>query len=85
MPPVLAPLERILHAHGLRRLDLAAIAGVDLKVVHRLCRGEFDGMKIRTLTRVADSLGLSPADLAPVLLIRKTATANATTRGGTTQ
>jgi len=63
-----APLVRILQAHGIRRVDLAAIAGVDLKVVHRLCRGDFDGMKIGTLTRVARSLGVAPADLVPALV-----------------
>ncbi|MCH7868341.1 MAG: helix-turn-helix transcriptional regulator [Myxococcales bacterium] len=65
-----APLALILRAHGIRRVDLAAIAGVDLKVIHRLCRGDFNGMKIGTLSRVAYTLGLSSADLVPALVER---------------
>ncbi len=63
-----APLTLILQAHGIRRVDLAALAEVDLKVIHRLCRGDFDGMKIGTLTRVARTLGVAPADLVPALV-----------------
>jgi DNA-binding Xre family transcriptional regulator len=65
-----APLLQILQARGIRRVDLSAIAGVDLKVIHRLCRGDFDGMKIGTLTRVAGALGVAPSDLVPALLRR---------------
>ena len=62
-----APLGAILSAYGLRRVDLASAAGVDLKVVHRIARGDFAGLKLGTLARVAVALGVPPTDLVPAL------------------
>ena len=70
MLQVRAPLVRMFQSHGIRRLDLGVMAGVDLKVVHRLCRDEFNGMKIGTLTRVARTLAVAAPELA-LMLVRK--------------
>ena len=64
------PLVRFLLAAELRRIDLAAEAGVDLKVVHRLCTGDYLGIKLATLARVAFALGCAPAELVPELVRR---------------
>ncbi len=61
------PGAAILHAYGLRRIELAAAAQVDLKVIHRIARGDFAGLKLGTLSRVAVALGVSPTDLVPAL------------------
>ena len=60
------PEEPACGAAELRRIDLAAEAGVDLKVVHRLCTGDYLGIKLATLVRVAFALGCAPAELLPV-------------------
>jgi DNA-binding Xre family transcriptional regulator len=65
------PLARILSAYSIRRVELAARAGVDLKTVSRLCRGDCKGLKVETLCRVAAALGVEPADLAPDLRARQ--------------
>ena len=65
-----APLVRILQTYGIRRVDLAAAAAVDLKTISRMCRGEFGGIKVGTLARVAVALGVAPAELVPGLATR---------------
>ncbi len=72
-----APLVHMLQASGVTRIQVAAAAGVDLKTVARLCRGDWLGMKIGTLCRVATVLGVSPADLVPLLAKRPRANARA--------
>ncbi len=67
MPRVKPPLAQILAAYGLRRIELAAAAQVDLKVSHRIARGDFAGLKLGTLSRVAVALGVPPTDLVPAL------------------
>ena len=64
------PLVKILETYGIRRIELAAWAGVDSKTVTRLCRGEFGGIKLRTLCRVAVALGVSSAGIVPGLAKR---------------
>ena len=64
------PLSRILHARGIRRVELAAAAGVGTRTVSRICRGEIHAMRVETLIRVAQALDLAPADLAPRLAAR---------------
>ncbi len=64
------PLLQLLRVSGIRRVDVASAAGVDLKVIHRLCRGDFLGMKLETLARVAVALGAAPAELVPELARR---------------
>jgi transcriptional regulator with XRE-family HTH domain len=64
------PLARILQTYGIRRLELAAVAGVDTKTIARLCRGEYQGLKLMTLCRVALALGIAPAELVPGLAAR---------------
>ena len=54
---------QLLLAAELRRIDLAAEAGVDLKVVHHLCMGDYLGIKLATLVRVAFALGCVLAEL----------------------
>ena len=61
---------RFLLAAELRRIDLAAEADVDLKVVHRLCTGDYLGIKLATLLRVAFALGCAPAEIVPKLARR---------------
>lgn len=61
------PLAQLLREKGVRRVDVAAVSGVDLKTVHRICRGEHAGLKVGTLIRVAVALGVRPCDLVPVL------------------
>ena len=68
MPRKVGPLVRILQTYGIRRTELAAAAGVDMKTVARLCRGEYRGLKLMTLLRVAFALGVAPTDLIPVLV-----------------
>ena len=57
------PLPRILSAYQLRRVDVAAAAGVDMKTIHKLCLGDVGGMKVETLCRVSSALGIAPTDL----------------------
>ena len=66
-----APLVRILQTYGIRRVELAAAAGVDSKTIARRCRGEFGGVKLLTLCRVAVALGYRPP--APETIEPKTA------------
>ena len=70
MPRVHPPLLQLLRVSGIRRVEVAAAAGVDLKVIHRLCRGDFLGMKLETLARVAVALSAAPAELVPELARR---------------
>ena len=67
MPQYIRPINRILQAQGLRRIDLASLAGVDPKTVARLCRGEISGMKIVTLYQIAVALDVKPSDIIPAL------------------
>ena len=67
MTSVQAPLVQILRAYGIRRVELAAAAGVDTKVIHRICQGEFASLKFGALARVAVALGVAPTDLVPAL------------------
>ena len=55
------PLVHLLHAYGLRRVQLASAASVNMKTIGKLCRGEYLGMKVETLCRVAVVLGVAPA------------------------
>ena len=61
------PLPRLLAARGIRRVELAAAAGVGCKTINRICRGDIGSMKIQTLCRVANALAMAPARLAPEL------------------
>ena len=65
-----APLVRILQTYGIRRVELAAAAGINEKTVARLCRGDYASMKVGTLARVAVALGVAPAELVPGLAVR---------------
>ena len=40
---------------------------MDLKTVAKLCRGDYLSMKVETLCRVAETVGVAPAELVPVL------------------
>ncbi len=70
MPRVQPPLLQLLRVSGIRRVEVASAAGVDLKVIHRLCRGDFLGMKLEILARVAVALGAAPAEPVPELARR---------------
>ena len=70
MSRVQPPLLQLLRVSSIRRVEVASAAGVDLKVVHRLCRGDFLGMKLDTLVRVALALGYAPAEIVPELARR---------------
>ncbi len=70
MPRAQPPLLQLLRVSGIRRVEVASAAGVDLKVIHRLCRGDFLGMKLETLARVSLALGCAPAELIPELARR---------------
>ena len=61
------PLLQILHAHGIRRVQLAAVSGVSEKTIGKLCRGEYLTTRIETLCRVASALGVAPVELFPRL------------------
>ena len=65
-------LAHQLQTYGIRRVELAAAEGVNEKTVARLCRGEYGGMSLGTLARVAVALGVAPAELVPVLAVRPT-------------
>ena len=64
------PLVHMLQAAGLRRIELASCASVDLKTIAKLCRGDYIGMKVVTLARVSLALGCAPAELVPQLARR---------------
>ena len=66
----LTPLSHILRETGIRRIDLASVAGLDVKTVHRFCQGHYASLKIGTILRVAVALGVRPCDLVPVLRAR---------------
>ena len=68
-----APLARILKAHGIRRVEVAAAAGVGTNTVHRLCRGQYQGLKLVTLCRVARAVGVPPTEVVPFLASQPTA------------
>ena len=72
-----APLVHMLQASGVTRIQVAAAAGVDLKTIARLCRGDCLSMKIGTVCRVARVLGVAPVDLVPLLAKRPRANAPA--------
>lgn len=65
-----SPLPRLLAARGIRRVELAAAAGVGCQTIGRICQGNVEAMRIGTLCRVASALGVAPADLAPKLADR---------------
>ena len=65
-----SPLLAILQARRMRRIELAAYAGVDPKTVTRLLRGDYLGMRLGTLCRIAATLGVAPADIVPLLSAR---------------
>ena len=68
--PADSRLARLLAVAGLRRVELAARAGCSLDTLDRIAAGDLWGMKLGTLARVAHALGLSPAELAPILATR---------------
>jgi DNA-binding Xre family transcriptional regulator len=67
LPSRYASFARILSTYGIRRVELAARAGVDMKTIQRLCSGRATGMRIGTLCRIAVALGVRPIDLVPEL------------------
>ncbi len=50
---------------GLRAIDLAAKAGVSCEALRALERGEWTGIKLGAVARIAYALGVAPADLVP--------------------
>ncbi len=64
------PLLQLVRVSGIRRVEVASAAGVDLKVIHRLCRGDYWGVKLETLARVALALGCAAAEIVPELARR---------------
>ena len=65
-----APLGQILQTYGIRRIDLAAAAGCDLKTLTKLERGRTRSVMVSTLVRVAHALGVAPVALVPELAAR---------------
>lgn len=65
--PSNSPLFAMLQARGIRRIELAAYAGVDPKTVTRLLRGDYVSMKIGTICQIAKTLGVAPADIVPLV------------------
>ncbi len=65
-----APLTQILQTYGIRRIDLAAASGCDLKTLTKLERGRYSSLMVSTLVRVAHALGVAPSELVPGLAFR---------------
>ena len=65
-----APLGQILQTYGIRRVELAAASGCDLKTLTKLERGRTRSVMISTLVRVAHALGVAPVALVPELAAR---------------
>ena len=70
MTRIQPPLLQLLRASGIRRVEVASAAGVDMKVIHRLCCGDYWGLKLETLARVSLALGCAPAEIVPELARR---------------
>ena len=63
----ITPLARVLLAKGWTHLQVAAAAGVSTDSIRNLVRLNVAGMRLGTLVRVAQAVGLSCADLVPGL------------------
>ncbi|MBC8188437.1 MAG: helix-turn-helix transcriptional regulator [Proteobacteria bacterium] len=61
---------RSLRAHaGLTQVVLALYSGCALETLRRLERGDVEGMKMKTVMRIAAALGVPPAELVPALAV----------------
>lgn len=56
-------LRELLAEHGLTQAEAAALAGVGVQTVSRLCRNATAQVSLDTLDRLATALGVTPADL----------------------
>ncbi len=56
-------LREILEARGLTQVELARQSKVPLLTIGRLCRNSTAQVSLKTLDRLADSLGVAPGDL----------------------
>lgn len=66
-----SPLYRLLDARGLRVVQVAATAGVAVETVHRVGRlDKLEGLKLGSLVKIANALGVAPSDLVPGLASR---------------
>jgi transcriptional regulator with XRE-family HTH domain len=62
-----SPLRRIRLAYGLRVVDIAAAAGVSIDTVRRIDRLDVVTLKLSSLVKVAQAVGVAPTDLVPGL------------------
>jgi transcriptional regulator with XRE-family HTH domain len=63
-----APLRRLRLAHGFSQLQVAAGAGISLKTLQKIERGDVAGVKLWTVIRLAGALGCRAVDLVPAFL-----------------
>jgi transcriptional regulator with XRE-family HTH domain len=66
-----SPLQRMLNVSGIRRIDLAARAGVTPETITKLCNLDpkvVATLRVESLQRVALAMGVAPAELIPWLL-----------------
>jgi len=67
------PIQKLRAARGWSLKRLSGIAGVDLKPIRAIERGQPDGylgMRLRTILRLSIALGCAPSDIFPMLKAR---------------
>jgi transcriptional regulator with XRE-family HTH domain len=67
-PGTQSPLRRIRLAYGLRVVDIAAASGVSIDTVRRIDRLDVVTLRLGSLVKVAQAVGVAPTDLVPGLL-----------------
>jgi transcriptional regulator with XRE-family HTH domain len=65
-----SPLRRFRLAYGLRVVDIAAAAGVSIDTVRRIDRLDVVTLKLSSLVKVAQAVGVAPTDLVPGLAVK---------------
>jgi transcriptional regulator with XRE-family HTH domain len=64
-----SPLQRIRHTRGLRVVEIAAAAGVSVDTVRRIDRLDVATLRLGSLVRVAQAVGVASTELVPGLAI----------------
>ena len=71
-----SPLKRIRSAYGLRVVDIASAAGVSIDTVRRIDRLDVVTLRLGSLVKVAQALGVAATELVPGLARRPTSRRN---------
>jgi transcriptional regulator with XRE-family HTH domain len=65
-----SPLRRIRSAYGFRVVEIAAAAGLSVDTVRRIDRLDVATLRLGSLVKVAQAVGVAAADLVPGLAHR---------------